>query len=85
MQKKLKWISLVCVIALAAVCLVNAAVFAAGEVVNISTSQQLIDAINNQKEGQTWVLAEGTYDIADGCINNGYTINGKKALYFQLL
>ena len=30
-------------------------------------------------------MAEGTYDIADGCINNGYTINGEKGFVFPIV
>ena len=34
----------------------------------ITNSQELIDAINNQKDGQTWELAAGTYDVGNGCL-----------------
>lgn len=85
MKKRMKLLSLICAMALAAVCLASAAVVsAAGETVNISTPQQLIDAINSQQEGQTWVLAEGKYDIGNGCIDNGITINGQKGFVFPI-
>mgnify|MGYP000178403746 FL=1 len=51
MQKRMKFVSLVCAVALAAVCLAGVVVAAAGETVNISTPEQLVEAINNQKEG----------------------------------
>ena len=84
MQKRMKFVSLVCAVALAAVCLAGVVVAAAGDTVNISTPEQLVEAINNQKEGQTWVLAEGTYDIGDGCIENGITINGQTGFVFPI-
>ncbi len=40
-----------------------------GTVKEISTVDQLVDAIKNQKDGETWNLAAGTYDIADKCID----------------
>ena len=37
--------------------------FAVGETVEISNTDQLSDAIANQKEGQTWVIKPGTYTL----------------------
>ena len=43
--------------------------FAVGETVEISTAAQLSDAIANQKEGQTWVLAAGEYVLTQEDLN----------------
>ena len=76
MKKGRRWLSAVAA-AIMALCMVPAIAFAEEEnVVNISDSQGLIDAINNQQDGQTWVLAEGTYDIADGCLEHEANIGG---------
>ncbi len=37
--------------------------FAVGDTVEISNTDQLSDAIANQKEGQTWVIKPGTYTL----------------------
>lgn len=76
MTKGRKWLSAI-VAAIMAICMVPAIAFAEEEnVVNISDSQGLIDAINNQQDGQTWVLSEGTYDVSDSCLEHEANING---------
>ena len=42
-------------------------------VVQINTAEDLVKAINNQKDGQTWILAEGTYDVKNE-EEGGYTL-----------
>ena len=69
--KKYKLLSLFVAMAMV-FCMIPAVALAAeeGEVVKITNSQELIDAINNQKDNQTWELAAGTYDVADGCLEH---------------
>lgn len=52
-------------------------VSSAGEnaTIQIANSSELINAIKNQKEGQTWILAPGTYDIDDDCRDVSANIN----------
>lgn len=53
------------------------------ETIEISTAEELISAIQNQKDGQTWVLADGTYDI--GCAGADMTINGETGFVFPIV
>lgn len=85
MNKKIKIISFVCILAVMAVCLAGAAVLAAtGETKNITNKDELIAAINSQQDGQTWILAPGTYDIGEGCIGNGLEIAGQTGFVFPI-
>ena len=84
--KKYKLLSLFVAMAMV-FCMIPAVALAAeeGEVVKITNSQELIDAINNQKDGQTWELAAGTYDVADGCLEHVANINGvEKGFIFPI-
>ncbi len=67
--KKYKLLSLFVAIAMV-FCMIPAVALAEGDVVKITNSQELIDAINNQKDGQTWELAAGTYDVGNGCLEH---------------
>lgn len=53
--------------------------FAEGDVVNIDSEEDLIEAILNQKDSQTWVISEGNYDIGDACVDFEANINGVKS------
>jgi len=84
--KKYKLLSLFVAMAMV-FCMIPAVASAAeeGEVVKITNSQELIDAITNQKDGQTWELAAGTYDVADGCLEHVANINGvEKGFIFPI-
>ncbi len=73
--KKYKLLSLFIAVAMV-FCMVPAVAMAAdGDVVQITNSQELVEAIKNQQDGQTWVLAAGEYDVADGAINHVANIN----------
>ena len=85
--KKYKLLSLFVAIAMV-FCMIPAVALAAeeGDVVKITNSQELIDAINNQKDGQTWELAAGTYDVGNGCLEHVANINGvEKGFIFQFM
>ena len=43
--------------------------------IQIDDSAELIDAIRGQADGQTWILAPGTYDISDDCREISANIN----------
>ena len=43
--------------------------------IQIDDSAELIDAIKGQADGQTWILAPGTYDISDDCRDISANIN----------
>ena len=58
------------------VCLFPTAALAAGETIRIGSTAELIQAIQNQEDGQTWVLAEGTYDVGDACTGIQANLNG---------
>lgn len=84
--KKYKLLSLFVAIAMV-FCMIPAVALAAeeGDVVKITNSQELIDAINNQKDGQTWELAAGTYDVGNGCLEHVANINGvEKGFIFPI-
>ena len=84
--KKYKLLSLFVAMAMV-FCMIPAVALAAeeGEVVKITNSQELIDAINNQKDNQTWELAAGTYDVADGCLEHVANMNGvEKGFVFPI-
>ena len=84
--KKYKLLSLFVAMAMV-FCMIPAVALAAeeGEVVKITNSQELIDAINNQKDGQTWELAAGTYDVGNGCLEHVANINGvEKGFIFPI-
>ena len=53
--------------------------------VRISSSQELVEAIHNQKDGQTWVLEAGLYDLGGDCLDVVANINGvEKGFVFPL-
>ncbi|MGN8938414.1 hypothetical protein [Bittarella sp. HCP28S3_D9] len=55
------------------------------ETVRISSSQELVEAIHNQKDGQTWVLEAGLYDLGGDCLDVVANINGvEKGFVFPL-
>lgn len=84
--KKYKLLSLFVAMAMV-FCMIPAVALAAeeGEVVKITNSQELINAINNQKDGQTWELAAGEYNVSDGCIEHVSNINGvEKGFVFPI-
>lgn len=62
--------------------------FASGEkenTIKISTSEELINAINSQEDGQTWVLAQGEYDIKDGALEHKANIaSNEKGFVFPI-
>ncbi len=39
--------------------------YAEGAKIKISSDEELVEAIKNQKDEQTWILEDGTYDIGD--------------------
>lgn len=58
------------------------------DVINISTPEQLIEAILEQEDGQTWVLAPGTYDIGRTVYDSTdekFTINGNQHFVFPIV
>ena len=52
--------------------------------IEINSSEDLIDAIKNQRDGQTWILAEGEYDISDSIINEDFKINEETGFVFPI-
>lgn len=52
------------------------------DTIEINTAEELIKAIQNQKDGQTWVIANGTYDI--GCAGANVEINGHTGFVFPI-
>ena len=71
--KKLLSLVLVLVLALS---LSVAAMAADGETKTITSSEELIEAIKNQEDGQTWILKPGTYDVGEACREIQANING---------
>lgn len=60
--------------------------YAENATINITDSAELIEAILNQADGQTWVLAPGTYDIGSTVYENDeFTINNNQHFVFPIV
>ena len=46
--------------------------------IKIATAEELVEAVKNQKNGQTWILSEGEYDVDDDLLEVEANINGVK-------
>lgn len=57
------------------------------ETINISNSEELADAIVNQKLGQTWILADGVYTLTEELMAKyeSITINGENEFVFPII
>lgn len=59
--------------------------YAEGKTIEITNSEELTQAILNQKKGQTWNIAAGEYVIGDEVYNNeAFVINGEKNFVFPI-
>lgn len=67
-------------------CMASTAVFAneTGTVKTIKTVDELVAAIENQQDGETWEIQAGTYDLGDKCRSFGLTINGEQGFVFPI-
>lgn len=60
--------------------------YAENATINITDSPELIEAILNQADGQTWVLAPGTYDIGSAVYESDeFTINNNQHFVFPIV
>ena len=75
MRKKLVWAVLLCLV-LAAVMPMTA--LAVGEEIHVSNVDGLVAALENQQNGDTIILAAGTYDVGNRCTTIEANINGNK-------
>lgn len=59
--------------------------YAEGKTIEITNSEELTQAILNQKKGQTWNIAAGEYVIGDEVYSNeAFVINGEKNFVFPI-
>lgn len=59
--------------------------YAEGKTIEITNSEELTQAILNQKKGQTWNIAAGEYFIGDEVYNSSdFEINGEKNFVFPI-
>lgn len=59
--------------------------YAEGKTIEITNSEELTQAILNQKKGQTWNIAAGEYVIGDGVYNSDdFEIGGEKNFVFPI-
>jgi len=81
MNKRLFFVSLIaCLLVLALPVLASAAT------INITTSAQLEDAIENQSAGDVWLIANGTYDTGRNWTHaKGNPVSEQTGWYFLLL
>ena len=66
----------------------DAPTYEENEIISIKSSEDLVNAIKNQKNGQTWELAAGEYDVynAEGTLTGTYDsqINGETGFAFPI-
>lgn len=60
--------------------------YAENATINIANETELVEAILNQKNGQTWILAPGTYDIGRTVYDSeAFTINNNQHFVFPIV